>query len=412
MQPARRVALGGALAVAVALLAAPAAAAAQQKPRELAIGSLAPETGPIAPLLESLRTPVDLAVAEINAAGGIQGVPVRSVTADEGAAPETSARAGFDQLVAAGAQVVIGPATSGAALALQERIGTRKVLTCSGSDTSAPLEPDLTKGHYFRTAPPDTIQALALAELVLADGHNRPAVLFREDTYGDGIAKPLVRALEQGGAKVTQEGYDPDATTHARDVERAVGAKTDSIVLVGFADDGAALVKELAAEGKGPAQVAIYGVDTMQSTQFRDAVGDPALIAGMKGTMPAGNPAGIQHPFTASLASTGVDPVFSAHTYDCTILSALAAVAAKSTDPTKMSKVFAANLDGKNDCNTFATCKALLESGKTIHYRGASSNFDHFGAFEPEEGAYDQWAWDATGTAVPGDATTQILISG
>jgi branched-chain amino acid transport system substrate-binding protein len=406
----RFVALAAAFAVGTALLALPAAAT--PAPRELVIGSLAPETGPLAPVLESMRTPVDLAIAEINAAGGVGGLPVREATADEGAEPETTARDGFDKLVASGAQVIVGPATPGAALALQERIGTRRVLTCSGSDTSSPLEPDITKGHYFRTAPPDTIQALALAELVLADGHNRPAVLFREDTYGDGIATPLVRALEAGGAKVTDEAYDPDAATHTREIERAVTAKTDAIVLVGFADDGATIVKELAADGTGPAQVATYGVETMQSPQFRDAVADPALIAGMKGTMPAGNPAGISHSFAASLAATGVDPVFSAHIYDCTMLSALAAVAAKSTDPTKLSKAFAANLDGKNDCNTFAACKALLENGKTIHYRGASSNFDHFGSYEPEEGAFDQWSWDATGNVVVGDASTQILISG
>jgi branched-chain amino acid transport system substrate-binding protein len=128
--------------------------------------------------------------------------------------------------------------------------------------------------------------------------------------------------------------------------------------------------------------------------------------------VPAASPSDINSPFNAALAARNIDPVFSAHAYDCTILAALAAVSAESTDPSKLKDAFTANLRGKNDCNTFAACTTLLDAGKTIHWRGASSDFDDFAKFEPNEGAYDQWSWDATGTLDPGDPTTQILVSG
>lgn len=405
------VALTTALVASVVTLGSATAGAA---PRGLVIGSLAPETGALAPILTSIRTPVQMAVDEMNAAGGVDGAQARLSTADEGDdAAFATARAGFDRLVADGAQVVIGPTTSGTALALQRRIGDGGVLTCSGSDTAAPLAPDVTKGYYFRTAPPDRLQGLALSELVLADGHSRPAVLFSDDFYGSTIDTPLVKALKDGGAKVVENrGFDPAGAALDQDVQAVLKKKPDSVILIGFAAEGAALLEQLAAAGVTPSQLPMYGSDDLQRPQFREAVPDVSHLAGLKGTAPAASPSGVDSPFTAAFAATGVDPIFSAHSYDCAILAGLAAVAAKSTDPAKLRHAFTANLRGKNACNTFAACKDLLESGKTIHWRGASSTFDDFGKYEPNEGAYDTWSWDATGTLATGDPSTQITVSG
>jgi branched-chain amino acid transport system substrate-binding protein len=410
MRFVRFLALVSVAGVATAALGAPASAGK----RELVIGSLAPESGSLQTLLESLRTPVQMAVEEINAAGGIDGVPVRFTTADEGDDAEyATARASFDRLVDEGADVVIGPSTSGAALALQQRIGNREVLTCSGSDTAAPLAPDTTGSYYFRTAPPDRLQGRALAELVLADGRSDPAVLYRDDSYGGGLDRPLVKALKNGGADVVaNRAYDPEHASLEADVRAVLNRDPDALVLLGFPDDGAALLDQLAQAGVTASTLPIYGGDTMQSPSFKAAVPDIARLAGLKGTVPAASPSDINSPFDATLAARNIDPVFSAHAYDCTILAALAAVSAESTDPSKLKDAFTANLRGKNDCNTFAACTTLLDAGKTIHWRGASSDFDDFAKFEPNEGAYDQWSWDATGTLDPGDPTTQILVSG
>ena len=102
MRFVRFLALVSVAGVATAALGAPASAGK----RELVIGSLAPESGSLQTLLESLRTPVQMAVEEINAAGGIDGVPVRFTTADEGDDAEyATARASFDRLVDEGPKI-------------------------------------------------------------------------------------------------------------------------------------------------------------------------------------------------------------------------------------------------------------------------------------------------------------------
>jgi branched-chain amino acid transport system substrate-binding protein len=117
----------------------------------------------------------------------------------------------------------------------------------------------------------------------------------------------------------------------------------------------------------------------------------------------------VESPFQDVFAATGADPIFSAYYYDCTILSALAAVKAKSDGATDIAKVFAANLKGRA-CNTFATCKDLLESGKKIHWQGASGNFDKFPKNQPAQGVYDVWSYDDSAEVVTEDPSSQIKI--
>jgi branched-chain amino acid transport system substrate-binding protein len=140
------------------------------------------------------------------------------------------------------------------------------------------------------------------------------------------------------------------------------------------------------------------------------ATGAPSIVTRIKGVAPAETPFGVQSPFPAALAARGVAPVFSAATYDCTILTALAAVKAKSDDPVKLKAAFGANLHGQRDCTTFAACARLLDAHTSIHWRGASSNFDRFGSFEPGEGTYDVWYYDAGGNAVTSDPSAQIRV--
>ena len=71
---------------------------------------------------------------------------------------------------------------------------------------------------------------------------------------------------------------------------------------------------------------------------------------------------------------------------------------------------FASNLEGDNDCNNFADCKKLLEDGKTIHYRGASSMFEKWNKMEPGTGVYDVWAYGADGKSANVEGAAQISI--
>jgi branched-chain amino acid transport system substrate-binding protein len=139
---------------------------------EVIFGTLVPQSGDLSNIVESLQTPVDIAVEEINEAGGVLGKPVTVIEGDDGTSP-TVAQTSYNKLVNTDkVDAIIGPAPSSVAAKLAESLGTDKVPTCSGSTTAANLT-GVGDGYFFRTAPGDSLQGPALAELITSDGKAR-----------------------------------------------------------------------------------------------------------------------------------------------------------------------------------------------------------------------------------------------
>jgi branched-chain amino acid transport system substrate-binding protein len=384
----------------------------------LEIGQLAPQTGQLSNIVQSLTTPVTLAIEEINAAGGVLDKPVTYALADDGTDP-TVAGQSLDRLLNSDkVDAIMGPASSTTMLGIISKVRGAGVLDCSGSTTSAELTKAKSDGYFFRTAPPDRLQGPALAELILKDGHSEVGILVRNDSYGVGFGKSLEKALKDGGAKVVANvAYDHEATNFDADVQKVADKDPDAIVVIGFNDDGAKILTTMISRNLGPSLIPIYTADGMQSSQFGTTVdpSNPGVVAGIKGTAPAAQPAGVESPFLERFAATGVDPIFSGYYYDCMMLTALAAEKANSDDPAKMRKAFASNVKGKERCNTFADCKALLDDKKTIRYNGASQvfrNLNKFGTFEPNAGIYEVWSYDSSAEIVTEPPETQIRIGG
>lgn len=379
---------------------------------KLVIGQLAPQTGLLQPLLQSFTRPAQMAVDEINFAGGIGGAPVGLVVADDGSDQIPTAQASLRALLdAQHADAILGPSSSGTALRLLDDVAHENVIMCSGSNTRAELSVHTGNGRYFRTSPSDLLQGDALAQLVARDGRKQPVVLASDDSYGAAIAAPLVGRLRKQGIRPGPVlRFDPQGTDAAARAQAALERKPDAVVIVGLAATSAPVVQALLRAGAGPAQMPTYGTDGLQGSGFGAAVDatNARVVAGIKGTAPAAAPAGITSPFLAAFAATGIDPVYSASTYDCTVLLALAAVKAGGDDPALMRKAFAKNLRGSTDCATFAECRVALQAGKSIHYHGASSSFDHWRGHEPGTGVYDVWSYDPDGRVANAPPDQQI----
>jgi branched-chain amino acid transport system substrate-binding protein len=382
----------------------------------LELGQLASQTGPLGNIVQSLTVPVTMAVDEINAGGGVLGKPVTYTLADDATDPNVASESLEGLLEDSKVDAIMGPTSSGITLNIIDEVRRRNVLMCSGSNTSAELSTTDSRGFYFRTTPSDRLQGPALGKLVLEDGRKKVGILARRDTYGLGLASSVKKTLESGHAKVVADvSYDPDATSFDREVQKVVDNKPDAVIVLGFESDGSDIVRTLIAKGLSPQQFPIYTADGMRTNAFPTLLdpNNPAAATGLKGTSPATQPAGVKHPFLDAFNATGIDPIYSSFYYDCTVLTALAAEKAKSDDPTKMKRVFAANTKGKEQCTTFADCKRLLDAGKTISYQGASAAFKHmnkFGTFEPNAGVYEVWTFDETGRDVTAPPETQIRI--
>ena len=383
----------------------------------LKIGLLMPQSGDLSAIIKSLVTPIDMAVKEINDAGGVNGKPVTTVQRDDGGGSNTEvASSSLDSLLSSeNIDMVFGPASSTTTLGIIDKIETNKVGECTGSNTSAELSVDggPAGGYYFRTAPPDSLQGPALAQLILGDEKSKIAILTRNDSYGTGFGESLESALTDGGADViSNDAYDAKASDFKSDVGKVAGKGADPVVVLGFGDDGAKVVKEMIAQNVGPADVQVYTADGMQGSSFYKGVdpANPAVVEGIRGTAPAAAPKGVTHPFIAEYAKTGLDTIFSPYYYDCTIITALAASAAGSDDPAKIADEVVEVTSGGTKCQTYKKCLDLLKAGTDIDYDGASGPVDLTDKHEPSNGVYDAWEYDAKGAPTNLKDVEQIRI--
>jgi ABC-type branched-subunit amino acid transport system substrate-binding protein len=383
----------------------------------LVLGALFPQSGDLKAIYKALSTPVSMAVAEINAAGGVNGKPVVLKEQDDGTSATVASSALDTLLTSDKADAIIGPASSTTALGIIDKIKTNGVVGCSGSTTSAALsvEGGAGGGYYFRTAPSDNLQGPALAQLILGDSKSKVAIITRNDSYGTGFGEALSKALTDGGADVVANvAYDPKSADFHADVAKLAGKSADAIAVLGFPADGGKVLKEMIAQNLGPKNQQIYLADGMQSSSLYKGV-DPAnaaVLEGIKGTAPAAAPSGVTNPFIAKYAATKVDTIFSSYYYDCTNLIALAAQAAGSDDPAKIKDKMIEVSSGGTKCQDFKSCSELLKAGTDIDYDGASGPVDLNDKHEPTNGVYDVWNYDAQGASPNIPGVPQIQING
>lgn len=378
----------------------------------LQIGLLLPQTGDLAAVGPPMFSAARMAVAEINDAGGVLGNPVAVAEGDDGGGSNNDlASTTADRMLTTDrVDAILGAAASGTSKTVIDRITGAGAVMCSPSATAAELSTvEDNGGYFFRTAPPDNLQGPALADLITSDGHERVAVIVRNDAYGIGFGQFLVDGLEANGATVVPSepiAYDPRGTAFDADVAKVVDAQADAVALISFPDTGGLIVKSMIQQGIGPDTVPLYVADGMQSNTLWEKVdpGDPSVVEGVKGTAPSAAPESGNPAFPEAFAAfaPGTDTIFSAHAYDCTMVMALAAEAAGSDDPARIRDEMIAVTTGGEECSSFAQCKALLDEGTDIDYQGASGPVDFVersgGGGEPSAGTYDVYVYGADGT--------------
>ena len=339
----------------------------------LNIGMLLPQTGDLAYLGPPEFAGVELAIQEINEAGGVNGKPVKSSRADSGDGTPDIAGASVDSLLADGVDTIIGAAASGVSLSVIDKITGAGVVQFSPANTAAAFDTYDDKGLYFRTAPSDRLQGQVLGNMAVEDGFSNVAVMARQDAYGEGLAEQVVQTLEEQGATVAADIlYAADAQNFTAEVNEIAAAKPDAIVLVAF-NETTKIIPQLISKGLGPQDVQLYFVDG----NMADYSSETFDLTGVKGTFPA--PAEVNEDFNDKLKSIDKglkDFTYGPQSYDATMLTALAAIAAGDDSGEAIaSEIVNVSKDGEA-CSTFAECKELLEAGEDINYEGVSGPCD------------------------------------
>ncbi|QLQ38751.1 ABC transporter substrate-binding protein [Micromonospora robiginosa] len=218
------------------------------KDAPLVLGGLLPKTGDLALAYPPMAAAVTLAVNEINAAGGVLGEPVKWIEGDDGTNPAV-AKATVASHVGQGVPVIIGAGASGISRAVLPDVVAAGRILFSPSNTDAGLSTVDDKGLYFRTAPPDSLQGRALADVMLRDGPRKIVILARKDSYGEGLQENVRAELEKAGVGADRlklltytPPADPKTPVDFGGIAQEIkGFGPEAVLVIGFGESARAI---------------------------------------------------------------------------------------------------------------------------------------------------------------------------
>lgn len=357
----------------------------------LVLASLMPLSGDLASLGPGIALGAALAVQQINAAGGINGQDVVLIEGDSGC-DGAVALTSLNDVIAQGAQGVMGAACSGTSLAILDTAIAAEVVMVSPSNTSPQFTKMDKKGFYARTAPSDLLQGDVLASLLLEDGVESISIISRADAYGRGLAEATASAFEAGGGVIKNIVYHaPDATEFNSEVTAVGKGSPDAIVGILFPATGCGVLQP--AFEQGLLDTPWYMTDGVKDAGLASLCNLGTALDGMKGTAPGSAAGEAFDAFSAAYAEVSADGagtfIFAPQAYDAVMLMAISAAANGVTGPEIASGLVAASSGGEK-CIGVA-CIELAANGVDVDYVGASGEIELNEAGDPTAATYDIW---------------------
>ena len=357
----------------------------------LVLASLMPLSGDLAALGPGIALGASLAVEQINAAGGINGVPVELIEGDSGC-DGAIALDSLTEAIAGGAQGVMGAACSGTSLAILDTAIAAEVVMVSPSNTSPQFTKMDKKGFYARTAPSDLLQGEVLASLLVEDGVGSVSIISRADSYGRGLAEATAAAFEDAGGTVKTIVYHAtDASDFSAEVTALSKGAADAIVGILFPETGCGVLQP--AFEQGLLDSPWYMTDGVKDAGLASLCGLGTALDGFKGTAPGSAAGEAKDAFEAAYAGVSADGsptfIFAPQAYDAVMLMAISAAANGVTGPEIASGLVEASSGGEKCIGV--SCIALAADGVDVDYVGASGEIELNQAGDPTAATYDIW---------------------
>ena len=312
----RRVLLAGAGALPFGAL--PFGAQAAEGP--VVVGVSGPLTGQYAQYGADWKRGFDLALAEVNGAGGIAGRAVDTDFQDSQADPRQAVA--IAQRFVGDTRVVmeLGDFSSAASMAASP-IYQRGRLVQFGFTNS---HPDFTRGgdYMWSNAPNQADDMPVLADYAIGRlGFRKLAVVFINGDWGRTSKDIFLRAAaERGATVVASEGYLPNEQDFRSTLVRVRDAGPEALILIAYYPDGAQVVRQ--ARDMGLAQP-VVATGSVYSPKFLE-LGGPAVdgVYTSANFFP-GDPAPVVQRFVAGFrAMFGTDPgSYNARAYDAMVVA-------------------------------------------------------------------------------------------
>ena len=237
-------------------------------------------TGAVAVYGQSGFNGVELAVEEINAAGGVNGKKLELVKYDTKSEVSEATNGATKLITENKVKALIGPATSGAGVAAQQIATDNKIPMISPSGTAENVTVDnkgMVRKYIFRTPFIDSFQGIAMGKFASTSLKAKTAAIYLDNSsdYAKGLAKYFEEEfVKSGGTVVTKEAYLQKDTDFKSTLTKMKASNPDVIYVPGYYQEVSMIIKQARELGMNQPML---GGDGWDSPKLAEVAGAAAL---------------------------------------------------------------------------------------------------------------------------------------
>jgi branched-chain amino acid transport system substrate-binding protein len=253
MAPIREVTMKGIAGLAAALVAAALLAACGDGGEEAdktPIAMVGPVTGQYATFGAQMRDGAELAVADINAAGGVLGKKLDLAVGDDACDPK-QAVAVANQMTGAGVKLVAGHYCSGSSIPASSVYAESDMVQISPASTNPALTDDRAGPNIYRVCGRDDQQG-GVGGRYLAEqfADKNIAIVHDKTAYGKGLADEVKKTLNAAGKQETlYEAITAGEKDYSALVSKLKQANIDVLFLGGYHTEAGLIVRQMRDQG-------------------------------------------------------------------------------------------------------------------------------------------------------------------
>ena len=243
---------------------------------EIKIGINYELTGEVASYGQASVDGIELAIDEINTAGGINGKKINAVKYDNKSDKSQATTLATKLMTQDKVVAVLGPATSGAFKATIPEANKNKVVVASGSATADDVTVDANgvKEYAFRICFSDSYQGTAMANYALNNMSATKAVVIMDNSsdYAKGLAANFTTTFEAGGGQVVAtEAFVAGDTDFNAIITKIKGNDFDVIFIPGYYNEAGLIIKQARNQGIDTPILGAYGFGAPELTELAGA---------------------------------------------------------------------------------------------------------------------------------------------
>ena len=368
------------LGLAVGMSALPGSAEAQDCSTK--IGAVLPTSVDWGrPIAETAQFAVD----QVNEAGGAAGCQIEMVLRDTQVDPKVGVDAAKALVDLEGVKLLLGAVSSGVSMPILTSVtvpGDVMQMSCCSSSTAFTKlsEEGKTNGLWFRTFATTGVQSAIGAKIAADKGHKTVAVLYKNDDWGQDMARLITADFAAVGVEVTASvAINDGQPSYRAEVTEALASQPEALYLALYPAEGTAAVREWISLG-GTQNMIL--ANSLKSDEFRDNVGLQYLgdTLGTDTASPRTDSAdAFRSAYVGRFGSEPNGPGL-ANSYDATMIGLLAMEAAgKDASGTDIAAAVAKVTDPNGtpisaDAAGFAAAKEILAGGGSVMYQGATGD--------------------------------------